>query len=272
MRWEEPRPPRRGRRSPASAGSRAGCDTDPVLIGVYVDGYNLYYGGRGICGRGLPGWRWLDLRALSEAVVTAHSGWASPGSTKVVFCTARIKGKGNPSAQQDQDVYLRAIKQAAAVDVVELGTYVERTAAAPLATPDRRGRPVLTTAKWPLVVKDSSGADVPDAWFMASVARREEKGSDVNVATHLIKDVLTRAVDAAVVISNDSDLKLPIQEAKQHVPVGLVNPTRNYPAGALNGSPSEGAGGHWWYQLTATDFVSHQLAPQVGKLHRPLGW
>ncbi|MGO9385661.1 MAG: hypothetical protein ACLP4W_27120, partial [Mycobacterium sp.] len=48
-----------------------------------------------------------------------------------------------------------------------------------------------------------------------SVARREEKGFDVNVAAHLLWDVLRgqpgqRPIQAAVIISNDSDIKLPI--------------------------------------------------------------
>jgi len=85
---------------------------------------------------------------------------------------------------------------------------------------------------------------------MASVSRREEKGSDVNVATHLLIDVLEKNIDAAVVVSNDSDLKKPIEVSRTHVPVGLVNPTKSYPAGALNGSPTVGVGEHWWYQLT----------------------
>ena len=92
-----------------------------------------------------------------------------------------------------------------------------------------------------LMVQDSTGVDVPSARFMASVARREEKGSDVNVATHLLVDVFGGAVDAAVVISNDSDLKLPIDIARGVVPVGLVNPTKGYPAGALNASPAPGS-------------------------------
>ncbi|HEY7200404.1 MAG TPA: NYN domain-containing protein, partial [Candidatus Dormibacteraeota bacterium] len=31
-----------------------------MRVGVYVDGFNLYYGARGLCGRGTAGWRWLD--------------------------------------------------------------------------------------------------------------------------------------------------------------------------------------------------------------------
>jgi hypothetical protein len=123
------------------------------------------------------------------------------------------------------------------------------------------------------MVKDAGGSAVPDAWFMASVARREEKGSDVNVAAHLLVDVLRADVDAVVVVSNDSDLRLPIQIARAHVPLGLVNPTRGYPAGALNAAPSEGVGQHWWYQLSEADFRSHQLPVRIGpKISRPAGW
>ena len=47
----------------------------PRRIGVYVDGYNLYYGARSVCGRGTPGWRWLDVRALAENVIAAQGSW-----------------------------------------------------------------------------------------------------------------------------------------------------------------------------------------------------
>jgi hypothetical protein len=36
-----------------------------VRVGIYVDAFNLYYGARNLCGRGTPGWRWLDIRALA---------------------------------------------------------------------------------------------------------------------------------------------------------------------------------------------------------------
>lgn len=245
-----------------------------MRVGVYVDGYNLYYGGRAICGRGTAGWRWLDIRAMATAVSTARSPWPGPVDTHVVYCTARIKGAGNAAqAQRDQDVYLRALALAGAVDVIEYGSYVSRTATAPLAVAGPHNRPRLVRADWPIKVQDAAGGDVSDAVFMASVARREEKGSDVNVAAHLLIDVLTAAVDAAVVISNDSDLRLPVQIARTRVPVGLVNPTTGYPAGALNGDPTAGAGQHWWYQLDRADFTNHQLPTHVDtRITRPTGW
>jgi hypothetical protein len=79
-----------------------------MRVGMYVDGFNLYYGARGLCGRGTAGWRWLDLRALGERLVRERSGWVDPEVVRVVYCTARISGADNAPGQREQDVYLRA--------------------------------------------------------------------------------------------------------------------------------------------------------------------
>ncbi len=81
---------------------------------------------------------------------------------------------------------------------------------------------------------------------MVSYANREEKGSDVNVAAHLLLDVLDGAVDGALVISNDSDLRFPVEQARQHVPIGVINPSRNYLAATCAEPPARvraGTGG-----------------------------
>jgi len=242
-----------------------------MRVGVYIDGYNLYYGARAICGCGTPGWRWLDVRALAHSLLD-DTYWPGARIARLVYCTARIDGAANPSGHADQDVYLKALLATGSVDHIEYGTYVSRVKSAPLATRDKRGRPVLTTSRWPVVVKDAADADVRDARFMVSYAYREEKGSDVNVASHLVVDVLTGAIDAAVVISNDSDLRYPIQQARQRVPVGTVNPSSAYLAGALRGDASDGAGRHWWRQLERADLVAHQLPDPAGVYARPAGW
>lgn len=58
------------------------------------------------------------------------------------------------------------------------------------------------------------------------VQRTEEKGSDVNLATLLLYDCFINDFDEAVVISNDSDLALPIEivttELRKNVMV--INP------------------------------------------------
>jgi hypothetical protein len=58
------------------------------------------------------------------------------------------------------------------------------------------------------------------------VVKTEEKGSDVNLATYLMLDAFQRDCKVAVVISNDSDLKLPIEIAQTDlgIRVGVVNP------------------------------------------------
>lgn len=73
-------------------------------------------------------------------------------------------------------------------------------------------------------IKSGAMLDDHDAIFMVSIADREEKGSDVNVATHLPTDVCEQKIDVAVVISNDSDLALPIRHVRARVPVGDCAP------------------------------------------------
>ncbi|MGL4175419.1 MAG: hypothetical protein ACRCSN_05010 [Dermatophilaceae bacterium] len=88
----------------------------------------------------------------------------------------------------------------------------------------------------------------------------------------MLLDVLLGAVDAAIVVSNDSDVKFPIEQARHRVPVGTVNPSPNRLAGDLKGDPTTGAGRHWWRQLAADDVVAHQLPDPTGGFRRPNGW
>jgi len=239
-----------------------------MRVGVYIDGFNLYYGARGLCGQGRPGWRWINLRGLANQLAT----WQECSVKRIVYCTARISGADNPSGAADQDIYLKALIAANSVDLIEYGSYVSRVKQAPMATADAKGRPILTRSAQPVLVKNAADQPVRDAVFMVSHARREEKGSDVNVAAHLLLDVLQSDIDAAIVISNDSDLRLPLIEARKRVSVGTVNPSSSFLAGDLRGTPTEGAGGHWWAKLRAADYRAHQLPDQVGAYAKPVGW
>ena len=75
-----------------------------MRVGVYIDGFNLYYGGRDLCGRGTAGWRWLDLQALANRLITTHSlpAWTGYTIERIVYCTARISALENPVGQQEQ--------------------------------------------------------------------------------------------------------------------------------------------------------------------------
>jgi hypothetical protein len=241
-----------------------------MRVGAYIDGFNLYYGARDFCRRGTPGWRWLDLEALATDLVNRRVAWVQAGAavTKVVYCTARI-----PIGQQEQDVYLTALTGYGTVTYIEYGQYVSRVKKAPLAVEGPNGWPQLVRAtNWPVKVQDRIQRPVPDAIFMVSHARREEKASDVNVASHLLVDALESNIDAAIVISNDSDLRYPIREARRRIPVGTVNPSPAQLAGALKGAQSDGVGGHWWLRLGAQDYYAHQLPDPCAGQTKPGPW
>lgn len=245
-----------------------------MKVGVYIDGFNLYYGGRALFGRGTPGWRWLDLRQLSQRLLDRRPDWLKRGAVieRIVYCTAFIDGQHDRQARLDQDAYVRALQDHRSIDHLEQGRFSARVRKGLLATKDRAGHPSVVASHWPVVIQNEQGADVPNARFMVSYLRMEEKGSDVNVASHLLLDVLGGRVDAAIAISNDSDLRLPIQACRERAPTGTVNPSPSPRAGDLRGEPTDGVGGHWWYRLSEADFTACQLSKKVGSVHRPRGW
>ena len=82
------------------------------------------------------------------------------------------------------------------------------------------------------LVKPQSGGPT-----LVPVIKTEEKGSDVNLACHLVADAFEKKCTAAFVISNDSDLLEPIRIARRKLgmTVGLATPFRppGRPANAL---------------------------------------
>ena len=67
-----------------------------------------------------------------------------------------------------------------------------------------------------------------------NIIHTEEKGSDVNLATHLLLDGFRNKYDSAIVISNDSDFATTIQIVKDELKknIGVVSPYKK-PARAL---------------------------------------
>ncbi len=80
-----------------------------MRLGIYIDGFNLYYGAKSMFGRNTQGWRWLDLRALGERLASNQPGWPVTQS-RVVYCTAQIKDPNqNSPGPREQNIYLRAL-------------------------------------------------------------------------------------------------------------------------------------------------------------------
>lgn len=77
------------------------------------------------------------------------------------------------------------------------------------------------------------------------VIKREEKGSDVNIATYLLVDgFLVDGFDhdyeCAVIVSNDSDLLEPVRVVRNRLdlPVGILNPHLRRPSKVLQDAAS----------------------------------
>ncbi|RRD05455.1 NYN domain-containing protein [Arachnia propionica] len=178
----------------------------------------------------------------------------------------------DPMAHRDQDVHLKALEHHRLVDWIEYGRYVTRTKTALLATSDHAGPPQPVLADWPVKVRDAHDNLVEDARFIVKYLHVEEKGSNVNVASHLLLDVLEQNIDAAMVISNDSDLAWPVSQARKRVPVATVSPRNKVTAGALQGSPTDGAGRHWWWKIQKQIYQACQLPDPCGNQRKPRGW
>lgn len=241
-----------------------------MRVRVYVDGFNLYYGGRQLSGR-RSDWKWLDIRSLVTELVAQRRDWAGAEVDRVVYCTAEVTGEPESLARQQQ--YVLALRSHHSVDHVAYGEF-QVMAKESLAAVGKGRRGVeliqveadpLPHARWTRLADDGEH-------LLVKHRKQEEKGSDVNVAAHLLIDVLEGVVDAAVVVSNDSDLAFAISHARSKVPVGVINPRGNPTAGALRGSATDGVGRHWWHRLTADELYRHPLPDQVGVYHRPPKW
>lgn len=161
---------------------------------VYVDGFNLYYGAL----KGTP-YRWLNLGHLCQITLKGYD------INHIRYFTARVQSRpDHPFQTQKQQAYLRALATIPGL-TIHYGHFLSNTTRMPLADPQPGG---------PKTVK---------------VIKTEEKGSDVNIATYLLRDGFKDDYETAVVISNDSDLVEPIRMVRKELglDVGILNPHKN---------------------------------------------
>lgn len=247
----------------------------PLQIGVYVDGFNLFYGGLEFHGTDST-WMWLDIRSLVASIVGSRRDWKESEIVRVVYCTAEVTGSPDSLARQQQ--YHLALRHSKSVDYIAYGEFRTSAKQSPVALRSNNKQrrlalpEVLTFDDDPLPLAPWTRLKKRTGHLLVSHQKQEEKGTDVNVASHLLIDVLEGAVDAAVVVTNDSDLEFAIKHARTRVPVGVVNPRGNHTAGKLRGSSEEGVGRHWWHRITAEELLAHPLPETVGKYQRPAEW
>ena len=158
---------------------------------VYIDGFNFYYGAV----KGTPN-KWVDLEAVCRRLLPRDD------IVKIRYFTARVAERpDDPQRPVRQDMYLRALGTNPLIEI-HFGHFVTRRTRLPLATRSGTG---------PTVVE---------------VLRSEEKGTDVNLASHLLADAFASRCSTAVVVSNDSDLAEPVRLAREEcgIAVGVINP------------------------------------------------
>ena len=159
---------------------------------IYVDGFNFYYGAL----KNTP-CKWLDLLAFFANTLQPHHE-----ILKVKYFTARVSDTpNNPFNSQRQDAYLRALQKHRTEIEVHLGHFISQIKNVKLVEPIANQR-------------------------IARAYRTEEKGSDVNLAVHLLNDCWRNEYECAVVVSNDSDLTEALKIVKHQCGkmIGLVTP------------------------------------------------
>ena len=161
---------------------------------VYIDGFNLYYGAV----KDTP-YKWLNIHRMCDLHLPKDQ------ILGIKYFTAKIISRpDDPQKHIRQQVYLRALRTLANTEII-YGHYSEHPKWMRLANP-KPGQPEF-----------------------AEVVKTEEKGSDVNLAVHLLHDGYQNKYELAVLVTNDSDLLSAIQIVQNDLglKVGILNPQKH---------------------------------------------
>ena len=202
---------------------------------VYVDGFNLYYGAL----KGTP-YRWLDILAMAKKILSPKNQIVG-----MKYFTARVLPRpDNPGQPLRQEIYLRALRSLGA-DCI-FGRYLSH--------------PVMMRVADPNAAKP-----------FVRVIKTEEKGSDVNIAAHMLLDAFRNEYDCAVLISGDSDLKAPVEMVRNDFSktVGVINPQK-VDCKVLRSAAS------FYKRIRTSDLAASQLpvilTDATGTIHKPANW
>ena len=210
---------------------------------IYIDGFNLYF-------RALqknPQFKWLNPLLLAQNVLRDENL-----ITGVRYYTADVTGRLDPSSPGKQRIYLNALQTVPNLEVIK-GEFLVRETWAPLAG----GQPGIPRLKpSPEVVK---------------IIKTEEKGSDVNLGAHLVRDAFLKRFDVAAIITNDTDLVEPIRIVTEELGLsaGIISPTE-HPAQKLQDVAS-------FMRRIRPDHLRNSQFPnpvitQNGEIEKPDSW
>ena len=167
---------------------------------VYIDGFNFYY--RAV--KDTP-YKWLDFNTLFQHLLSPKNQIIS-----IKYFTALVSGKFDPDQPIRQKTYIRAIQKYIPRLSVYYGHFLSHEIFAPLAKPEGNKR-------------------------FVRIIKTEEKGSDVNLAIHVLNDAWLDRYDCAVIVSNDSDLaeSLKLVKEQHNKVIGLITPGKGHPSREL---------------------------------------
>lgn len=215
---------------------------------VYIDGYNLYYGRLRH-----TSYKWLDPFELFHTILKAQN--PSSNIIKIKYFTAPVKARfashGQASAAA-QNSYHRALKHLYSdrIEIIQGYHTVEK------GNPPRYKKPID---------KD----DRVEVW------KFEEKQTDLNLALHMYRDAINENILQQVLVSNDSDLELPlklVKEDKPNITMGLIIP-RKKPTSPHTRPPNKSLSqfSHWTRQHILDDECRHaQLADKIPTSKKPI--
>ena len=164
---------------------------------IYIDGFNFYYGAV----KDTP-YKWLDFMALFTRLLDPKHQ-----ILRIKYFTAQVSGRDDSDQPVRQKAFIRALKTYIPEVRVYMGKFMVHNVWAHLTYP---------------VDKRSLGKTIKSA----QIVKTEEKGSDVNLAVHLVNDAWRDVYDCAVVVSNDSDLAeaMRLVKAGHQKTIGLIYP------------------------------------------------
>jgi uncharacterized LabA/DUF88 family protein len=173
---------------------------------IYIDGFNFFYGAV----KNTP-YKWLNFKKLFESLLAPDHQILS-----IKYFTAIVTGKIDPDQPIRQKTFIRALKKYIPEISVYYGEFLSHNVFKPLAYP---------------IEQNTFGKKIK----FANIIKTEGKGSDVNLAVHLLNDAWRDHYDCAVVVSNDSDLaeSLRLVKEQHNKKIGLITPGKTHPSREL---------------------------------------
>lgn len=190
---------------------------------VYIDGYNLYHGLRDRHGRR---YLWLDLTRFALSLFT------DPKQELVVTKYFTSPAPGGTDSAKRQQTYWKALETCPGLQVIK-GRYREKaTRCSACGTQEAECRACGEKMRF-----------------------RNEKMTDVNIATHLVRDACVGTFDVAILVGGDTDLLAAVDAAKsmRRIVVG-------FPPDRENDDMRNAASG--WFRITEGQFKRSQF-PEI---------